>query len=122
MKFLILEDNERITKIYQKFFDTKNFPVDFAKDQYSCFEKFATAGNYDYIILVKSIKIDNLRLEDKIREINPLQKILFLEPFMTIEDSGISIETQYLVEKPFAMVTLLGKIQLELIQPIIKVK
>lgn len=122
MKFLILEDNERITRIYQKFFDTKNFPVEFAKDSHSCFEKFATTGNYDYIILEKSIKIDNLQLEDKIREVNPLQKILFLEPFMTLEDSGISMETQYLVEKPFAMVTLLGKIQLDAIQPVIKVK
>ena len=122
MKFLILENNERITKIYQKFFDTKNFPVEFAKDENMCFEKFASAGNYDYIILEKSTKMGNLSLEEKIREINPLQKILFLESFMTLENSEISLETQYLVEKPFAMVTLLGKIQMESIQPIIKVK
>ena len=60
-------------------------------------------------------------LEDKIREENPLQKVLFLEPYMNLDNTEISKETQYLVEKPFAMVTVLGKIMIE-VQPVIKVK
>ena len=121
MRFLILEDNERIIRIYQKFFDSKNYHVDFVSDAQMCFEKFSSEI-YDYIILEQSTRILNMNLEDKIREKNPLQKILFLEPYMNLEKTQVSRETQYLVEKPFAMVTLLGKIELEKIQPLIKVK
>ena len=121
MRFLILEGNERIIRIYQKFFDSKNYHVDFVSDSQTCFEKFSSEI-YDYIILEQSTRILNMNLEDKIREKNPLQKILFLEPYMNLEKTQVSMETQYLVEKPFAMVTLLGKIELEKIQPLIKVK
>ena len=122
MRFLVLEANERIINIYQKFFDSKSYQVDFADSEESCFEKFSCFNDFDYIILEESRKIGNLYLDDKIREINPLQKILFLSPFMNLENTEISRETQYLVEKPFAMVTVLGKIELEKIKPIIKVK
>ena len=122
MRFLVLEENARILRIYQKFFDAKGYQVDFVDDEYSCFERFVGLNDYDYIILEKSSKIDNMYLEDKIREENPLQKILFLEPYMNLDSTEISKETQYLVEKPFAMVTALGKIMIEKIQPVIKVK
>ena len=122
MRFLVLEANERIIKIYQKFFDSKSYQVDFANSEESCFEKFSCFNDFDYIILEESRKIGNLYLEDKIREIKPLQKILFLSPYMNLENTEISRETQYLVEKPFAMVTVLGKIELEKIKPVIKVK
>lgn len=121
MRFLILEDSERICRIYQKFFDTKNYHVDFVKNAHMCLEKFTNLENYDYVILEKPSKIDEFQLEDKISEINPAQKILFLSPYMNLGHE-VSIETQYLVEKPFAMVTVLGKIQLEQIKPVIKVK
>ena len=78
MRFLVLEENERIVRIYQKFFDTKGDQVDFVANEHSCFEKFMSQNDFDYIILEKSTKIDNMYLEDKIREENPLQKILFL--------------------------------------------
>ena len=122
MRFLVLEENQRILRIYQKFFDAKGYQVIFTDNGYSCFERFSGQDSFDYIILDKSRKLGSMFLEDKIREINPLQKILFLSPFMNLENSEISKETQELVEKPFAMVTVLGKIQLENVQPLIKVK
>ena len=122
MRFLVLEENQRILRIYQKFFDAKGHQVIFAENGESCFERFSEEDTFDYIILDKSTKLGNMLLEDKIRIINPLQKILFLSPFMNLENSEISRETQELVEKPFAMVTVLGKIQLENVQLLIKVK
>ena len=122
MRFLVMEANERIIKIYQKFFDSKSYQVDFAENEESCFRKFSCLDDFDYIVLEGSTKLGDMYLEDRIREINPLQKILFLSPYMNLENTEISRETQYLVEKPFAMVTVLGKIELEKIKPVIKVK
>ena len=124
MKFLVLENNERIMRIYQKIFISKEYQVDFVEDELNCFKKFnkSLMDCYNYIILEKSIKIDNLPLEDKIREVNPLQKILFLSHHMDQQNPEISKEIHDLIEKPFAMVTLLGKIELEKLRPTIKVK
>ena len=122
MRFLVLEENERIIRIYQKFFDAKEFHVDFANDEKDCLQKIACLADYDYIILEGTTPSENKSTEERIVGINPLQKTLFLSPYMNLENAEISIETQYLVEKPFAMVTLLGKIELERIKPVIKVK
>ena len=122
MQFLVLEENERILQIYQKFFDSKGFHVDFVNDEEACLKKIACLADYDYIILEGSSPSENLILEEKIKGINSQQKTLFLSPYMNLENNEISKETQYLVEKPFAMVTLLGKIELERIRPVIKVK
>jgi len=124
IKFLVLEDNARVRRIYQKFFISKEYQVEFVEDESNCFKKFneSLLDGYNYIILEKSIKIGNLPLEDKIREINPLQKILFLSHHMDQQNPEISKEIHDLIEKPFAMVTLLGKIELEKLSPRIKVK
>ena len=122
MRFLVLEENERIIRIYQKFFDSKALHVDFVNDEEACFRKITEVGNYDYVVLEGTTPNENLVLEEKIKGINSLQKTLFLSPYMNLENTEISRETQYLVEKPFAMVTILGKIELERIRPVIKVK
>ena len=121
MKFLVLEDNERIIRIYKKFFDSKGYQVDFVSNQESCFREIS-CSEVDYVILEGSDVTTNHIVEEKIKEINPLQKTLFLSPYMNLENTEISRETQYLVEKPFAMVTILGKIEIEKIRPVIKVK
>ena len=122
MRFLVLEENERIIRIYKKFFDVKEFHVDFANDEKDCFQKITCLADYDYVIFEGTTPNENKVVEERIAGINPLQKTLFLSPYMNLENAEISIETQYLVEKPFAMVTLLGKIELERIKPVIKVK
>ena len=122
MRFLVLEENDRIIRIYKKFFDAKEFHVDFVSDEEGLIQKIACLADYDYIILEGTTPNENEIIQERITEINPLQKTLFLSPYMNLENTEISIETQYLVEKPFAMVTLLGKIELERIKPVIKVK
>ena len=108
MKLLVLEQNEAVSKIYKRVFDEKNYVAEYAKDESECIEKFDE--NYDYVVL------ENLKsgmLEEKIRSIKPSQKILSLEPFMN-SDSPIKFkETRDLIEKPFAILTLFGKIEIE---------
>lgn len=121
MNALILEDSPRITRLYEKIFSAVGFDVDFVSDKFSCIDKFLNPDkNYDFVILEKSIKFDeHINLEDKILLINPQQKIFFLSPYITArgpEFSNIS-ETMSLIDKPFAMVSLLS--YLEINAPII---
>lgn len=108
MKLLVLEQNELISDIYKKIFDEKKYSADYAKSESECIEKFDE--NYDYVVL------DNLKsgiLEEKIRRIKPSQKILSLAPFMKPEVPSRLKETQELIDKPFAILTLFGKLEIE---------
>ncbi len=108
MKLLVLEQNEIISNIYKKIFDEKNYVADYAKNESECIEKFDE--NYDYVVL------EDLKsgiLEEKIRKIKPSQKILSLTPYMNSEGPVELKETQDLIEKPFAILTLFGKLEIE---------
>ncbi len=88
MKLLVLEQNELVSNIYKKIFDE----------------------NYNYVVLENS-KLGFL--EEEIRKIKPSQKILSLEPFMNSDCPTELKETQDLIEKPFAILTLFGKLEIE---------
>ena len=108
MKLLVLEQNELISDIYKKIFDEKKYYADYAKSESECIEKFDE--NYDYVVL------EHLKsgfLEEKIRKIKPSQKILSLEPFMKTDIPLELKETQDLIDKPFAILTLFGKLEIE---------
>ncbi len=108
MKLLVLEQNDIVSNIYKKIFDKKQYIADYAKNESECIEKFDE--NYDYVVL------DNSKLgflEEKIRKIKPSQKILSLAPFMSSNGPPELKETQDLIEKPFAILTLFGKLELE---------
>ncbi len=119
MKFLVLEQSERITNIYNKFFYKKKYDVDFAKNESECIKKFYDSqgldneSKFDFVILEDSCRLlDGNSLEDKIREYNPDQKIFLLSSYMNLDKSELSKETQEIIEKPFAMITLLGYIEI----------
>ncbi len=119
MKFLVLEQSERITNIYNKFFYKKKYDVDFAKNESECIKKFYDSqrldneSKFDFVILEDSCGLlDGNSLEDKIREYNPDQKIFLLSSYMNLDKSELSKETQEIIEKPFAMITLLGYIEI----------
>ena len=108
MKLLVLEQNEVISNIYKKIFDEKKFIADYAKNESECIEKFDE--NYDYVVL------EDLKsgvLEEKIKKIKPSQKILSLEPYMDSNGPVKLKETRDLIEKPFAILTLFGKLEIE---------
>jgi len=119
MKFLVLEQSEQITNIYKKFFREKNHDVVFAKNESECIKGFYDSqvldndSKFDFVILEDSRKLlDEVFLEDKIREYNPDQKIFFLSSYMNFDKSELSKKTQEIIEKPFAMITLLGYIEI----------
>lgn len=116
MNALVLEDNPRITGLYEKIFSSVGFEVDFVSDKFSCVDRFLNPDKtYDFVILEKSAKFDeSANLEDKIRSMNPDQKIFFLSPYMSArnpEFDGIS-DTMSLIDKPFAMVSLLSYLEI----------
>ncbi len=108
MKLLVLEQSELVSNIYKKIFEQKQYIADYAKNESECIEKFDE--NYDYVVLENSKLVD---LEEEIRKIKPSQKILSLEPFMSSNGPPELKETQDLIEKPFAILTLFGKLELE---------
>lgn len=108
MKLLVLEQNETISNIYKKIFDEKKYVADYAKSESECIEKFDE--NYDYVVLEDS---KSSILEEKIRNIKPSQKILSLQPYMKSDVPTTLKETQDLIEKPFAVLTLFGKLEIE---------
>ncbi len=108
MKLLVLEQNELVSNIYKKIFEQKQYIADYAKNESECIEKFDE--NYDYVVLENS-KL--AFLEEEIRKIKPSQKILSLAPFMSSNGPPELKETQDLIEKPFAILTLFGKLDIE---------
>jgi len=108
MKLLVLEQNELVSNIYKKIFDKKQYIADYAKNESECLEKFDE--NYDYVVL------DDLKsgsLEEKIRKIRPSQKILSLAPYIKSDGPADLKEIQDLIEKPFAILTLFSKLEIE---------
>lgn len=116
MNALVLEDNPRITGLYEKIFSSVGFDVDFVSDKFSCIDKFLNHDkNYDFVILEKSDKFDeSVNLEDKILSMSPQQKIFFLSPYMSARSSEFDSlsETMNLIDKPFAMVSLLSYLEI----------
>jgi len=116
MNALVLEDNPRITKLYEKIFSSVGFDVDFISDKFSCVDKFLNSDKkYDFVILEKSTKFaEHVNLEDKILSINPQQKIFFLSPYLAARSSEFDSigDTMSLIDKPFAMISLLSYLEI----------
>jgi len=108
MKLLVLEQNELVSKIYKKIFEEKKYDADYARNDLECLERFDK--NYDYVVLENS----NLgTLEQKIRKIKPDQKILSLSQYINSECAPELKETRELIEKPFAVLTMISRLELE---------
>jgi len=108
MKLLVLEQNELVSNIYKKIFDKKQYIADYAKNESECIEKFDE--NYDYVVL-EDLKSGSI--EEKLRKIRPSQKILSLAPYIKSDCPADLKETQDLIEKPFAILTLFSKLEIE---------
>lgn len=118
MNVLVLEENERISKIFEKIFQKKNINSMIVRSQDECFEEFqkATSKNedVDVIILDKSQMFDSeKRLEDKILELKSTQKLFFLSPYLNLEFPERVPESALIIQKPFALITLLTKLELK---------
>ena len=108
MKLLVLEQNELVSKIYKKIFEEKKYDADYARNDLECLEKFDK--NYDYVVLENS---NSGTLEQKIRKIKPDQKILSLSQYINSEYPDELKDTRDLIEKPFAVLTIISRLELE---------
>jgi DNA-binding response OmpR family regulator len=102
-----MEQSELVSRIYKKIFDEKQYEADFAKNDSECLEKFDKS--YDYVVLDDSVS----NLEENIRKIKPSQKILSLSQYIDSEGLPELKDTLDLIEKPFAILTIFGKLELE---------
>jgi DNA-binding response OmpR family regulator len=107
MKLLIMEQSELVSKIYKKIFNEKQYEADFAKDDSECLKKLT--NHYDYVVLDKFMP----NLEEDIRKIRPSQKILSLSEHIDSEGLPELKDTLNIIEKPFAILTMFGKLELE---------
>jgi len=108
MKLLVLEQNELVSKIYKKIFEEKKYDADYVRNDLECLERFDK--NYDYVVLENS---NSGTLEQKIRKIKPDQKILSLSQYINSEGPSELKETRELIEKPFAVLTMISSLELE---------
>ncbi len=111
MKLLVLEQNEVVSRIYKNIFNKKNYEADFAKNDSECIDRIE--GNYDYVVINDPINDSQCILEAKIRKIRPSQKIFSLAPYIKYDGEYAHSETQEIIEKPFAMLNMVAKLESE---------
>ena len=114
MKVLILEQSEQISNIYKKLFDKKQIESEIVKNEFEFFEK--CENDYDFHILECQKATKNFFPNDYIKNMN--KKFIDLSPYLenNAQISRIPKETSDILEKPFAMLTILSKLELNLIK------
>lgn len=111
MKLLVVEQNELVSKIFKKIFDEKQYDADFAKTDSECLDRFDQ--NYDYVVVENSQANPSIILEEKIREVKPSQRFFSLSKYINYDVPEALRESQNLIEKPFAMLTMVAKLEQE---------
>ena len=115
MRALILEENRKVAELYEKIFSEKKCEAEFVTDSAACLEKFdGGTQKYDYVILEGPTRMQEENLEDRIRCANPEQRILFLSPYLSMQKEGFESlkDTLDLIDKPFAMISLLSGLEI----------
>ena len=114
MKVLVLEDDSKISNIYQKIFNEKKIEADFVVNEPDFMDK--ADEQYDYLILEKPLSVQNGFLEKQEKDRNHDQNFLFLSSVIPKNNQSFNLrkETRDLLEKPFAMIALLAKLELNL--------
>lgn len=115
MKALVLEGNGRVIELYKKIFSEKGCDADFVHDSVQCLERAHAGNDYDFVVLENPTDIGGINLEDKLRDGRPQQKVFFLSPYMSMRKEGFEHlnDTLDLIDKPFAMISLLSYIEIK---------
>lgn len=116
MRTLVLEDNYRVMELYKKIFEQKNHSVEFVSDWASCMDVIRNGAQYDCVILEEPTRIgEDANLEDEIRKMSPNQRVFFLSPYLSMRGDGFDNlrDTLNLIDKPFAMVSLLSYLEIK---------
>jgi len=109
MNILVLEESVHIVNIYKKLFGKKEIIAEFANNESEFLEKFNE--NFDFFILKDSNLLDFS--SGKIQDIIESEKFINLSSFIKKNEnlSHIRKESRDIIEKPFAMVELLAKLE-----------
>lgn len=116
MRALVLEDSDRVMELYRKIFEQKNHSVEFVPDVASCIDAIRNGAQYDCVILEEPIRMrEDANLEDEIRKTSPNQRVFFLSPYLSMRGDGFENlrDTLNLIDKPFAMVSLLSYLEIK---------
>lgn len=116
MRALVLEDSDRVIGLYKKIFEQKNYSAEFVPDGASCIAVIRGGAKYDCVILEEPIKMsEDANLEDEIRKASPSQRVFFLSPYLSMRGDGFDSlrDTLNLIDKPFAMVSLLSYLEIK---------
>jgi len=114
MKVLILEQSKQISNIYKKLLDKKQIESEIVKNEFEFFEK--CGNDYDYHIIECQKVLKSFFSNDYIKKMN--KKFIDLSPYLdnNTQNSSIPKETNDILEKPFAMLTILSKLEMNLIK------
>jgi len=113
LKILIVEDETRVLQFVKQGLEENGFEVDFAYDG-ECGRKLALSKKYDIIILDIIIpQLNGIELCKRIREIDPVTKILMLTALGTLNDKleGFNAGADDYLVKPFDFPELLARIK-----------
>jgi DNA-binding response OmpR family regulator len=114
MKVLILEESEQISNIYKKLFDKKQIESESVKNEFEFFEK--CRNDYDFHILECQKATKSFFSNDYIKKMS--KKFIDLSPYLDTNSQIYSVpkDISDILEKPFAMLTILSKLELNLIK------
>jgi two-component system copper resistance phosphate regulon response regulator CusR len=113
MRFLVVEDEKRISDFLQRGLESAGYAVDIAAEGGTALE-MVHATDYDLIILDMMLPdMDGLQVLEKIRNRKSSPPVLILSARGTVDDRVKGLETgadDYLV-KPFAFIELLARVR-----------
>ena len=114
MKVLVLEEHDRVSKIYQRILNEKGIEANLIKND-SEFEKTVNK-NYD-LEIISSVLPQTTSILNKIAIKSPQQRVVYLSSYCK-EDENLSNlvgKTREIIQKPFAFLTLLAEEENKLI-------
>lgn len=113
MKLLIIEDEEDLLKVLEKYFTKKGYIVDTAADGLEGFQMYEI-NNYDLIILDLNLpSMDGIEVLSNIRKKDMLQRVLILSARGEMEDRIIGFDqgTNDYLTKPFSILELDARVR-----------
>ena len=113
MRFLVVEDEQRIADFLKRGLESAGYAVDTAQDGKSAIE-LIHATDYDLIILDMMLPdMDGLRVLERVRNRKTSPPVLILSARGTVDDrvKGLELGADDYLVKPFAFVELLARVR-----------
>ena len=120
VKFLILDDEKQITKVFSLLMQQSAYDVESFEDPESALAAISKdPGSYDVILSdIRMPKMDGITFAKKVRSLHPTLPIIFMTGYPVNEvQEGISkLENVILLQKPFPLKETLEKLLPKLLE------